>query len=143
MSLNYFLDFFRTGNVFDLSHFLAQILGVWLIVLSLYTFIKHDHLRAALEEVEHSPSTQLTWALATFFMGLLTILIHQVWVWDWPVAITIIGWVLTIVGVLRLFFPDNFFKQSLRIFEGPLSYVSASFWLVIGVFLSWWGFHHP
>lgn len=143
MAFDAFLNFFKVGNPIAISHFLAQFIGSLLIILSIYTFFKHEHFRAALEEVEESAALQFSWAYWFVFWGLFLIIVHQFWVWDWPVLITIIGWFLFIAGLLRLFFPETLFKRVLQILEGSTSYVTAAIWLIVGLLLAWWGFHAP
>ena len=140
MAFDAFMNFFRGADL-GLSHFLAQFIGIFLIILSLYVFFKHEHFREVLEEVEKSSARQFNWATGFIFWGLLLILVHQHWVWNWPVLITIIGWFLFILGLARLFFPETIFKPQLRLFEGSVSYYAASIWLVVGVILTLWGFH--
>lgn len=38
--------------------------------------------------------------------GFYIIRIHNIWVRSWPVFITLSGWFFTILGVMRMFFPE-------------------------------------
>jgi hypothetical protein len=38
--------------------------------------------------------------------GFYIIRVHNIWVRSWPVLITLSGWFFTILGVLRMFFPE-------------------------------------
>jgi len=37
--------------------------------------------------------------------GLVILLGHNIWAWDWPVVVTIAGWGMTIKATLYLIFP--------------------------------------
>ena len=39
--------------------------------------------------------------------GLAVVLTHNVWVADWPVLITILGWLTAIAGAFRLLAPQD------------------------------------
>ncbi len=39
--------------------------------------------------------------------GLLLISVHNVWVQDWPVIITLVGWILFLKGSWFMLFPDK------------------------------------
>jgi len=73
-------------------------------------------------------------------VGLLIVVDHNVWVPDWPVLITIIGWILILQGLMRLFVPDAFIKMS-KDMQGHVVYTLMC-WirLVVGVCLIWAGF---
>lgn len=94
-----------------LSHFLAKIIGIVFIVLSLGIF-KNQRLFISLVKkfLENSVLMYMTgfWDL---LLGLLIVLSHNVWVKDWPVIITIFGWIFVIRGVLRIIFPEYVLKS--------------------------------
>ena len=41
-----------------------------------------------------------------FVAGLAIIRAHNLWVWQWPVAVTLTGWLLAGLGLFRLFAPE-------------------------------------
>jgi hypothetical protein len=38
--------------------------------------------------------------------GFYIIRVHNLWIKDWPVFITLSGWFFTVLGVMRMFFPE-------------------------------------
>ena len=42
--------------------------------------------------------------------GLAVVLSHNVWVLNWPLIITLLGWIAVISGALRIFAPDRAIK---------------------------------
>ena len=50
----------------------------------------------------------------TLLLGLVTITLHNIWVADWRVAITILGWVTLLKGITKIAFPEHIHKQSQR-----------------------------
>jgi len=73
-------------------------------------------------------------------VGLLIVVHHNVWTPDWPVLVTIIGWILLLQGLMRLFVPDAFIKMA-RDMQAKLVYTLGC-WvrLFIGIYLIWAGF---
>ena len=41
-------------------------------------------------------------------IGLLIVVSHNIWVAEWPVVVTIVGWVVLLQALMRIFFPDAF-----------------------------------
>lgn len=53
----------------------------------------------------------------TFLLGLMTVVAHNVWVWDWRVAITILGWTTLLKGIEKIAWPDRVHKKA-QMFKG-------------------------
>lgn len=52
----------------------------------------------------------------TFLLGLVTVILHSMWVSDWRLAITILGWVTLFKGATKIGFPDFIHKRA-QLFE--------------------------
>ncbi len=74
----------------------------------------------------------------TLLMGLVTVILHNIWVADWRVAITIVGWSTLIKGIMKIGFPEHIHKQAQRFKAKQL--VSASFLVILGSWLFWMSF---
>jgi len=74
----------------------------------------------------------------TFLMGLVTVILHNVWVWDWPLVITILGWSTLLKGIFKIGFPEMIHKQA-QSFK-KRQWLSAVFLLILGAWLLWMGF---
>lgn len=53
----------------------------------------------------------------TFLLGLVTVTLHNIWVTDWKVAVTILGWVTLLKGIEKITFPDHVNKKA-QVFNG-------------------------
>lgn len=73
----------------------------------------------------------------TFLLGLVTVVLHSVWVADWRVAITILGWVTLIKGVLKIGFPGHVRNQA-QMFKN-YQWLSGSAIFLLGAWLFWAG----
>ena len=73
----------------------------------------------------------------TLLMGLVTAILHNVWVLDWRIAITILGWSTLIKGIMKIGFPEQIHKQAQRFKKKQL--LSATFLFLLGVWLLWMG----
>lgn len=71
----------------------------------------------------------------TMLMGLVTVILHNVWVASWPIVITIMGWSTLIKGVMKIGFPETIHKQAQRFKKKQ--YVSAGFLILLGAWLFW------
>ena len=63
--------------------------------------------------------------------GLAVVLSHNVWVLNWPLIITLLGWIAVISGALRIFAPDRAIKIGKKaIMRREYTTAAAAFWLV-------------
>ena len=74
----------------------------------------------------------------SLLMGLVTVILHNVWIAGWEVAITILGWSTVIKGILKIGFPELIHKQAQRFKKKQ--WLSALFLIVVGVWLFWMSF---
>lgn len=76
----------------------------------------------------------------TFLLGLATVVAHNLWVADWRVAVTILGWITLLKGMEKIAFPDRINKKA-QLFKG-----GQIFWgfviFLIGAVYFWMSFKY-
>jgi len=97
----------------ELTIFFAKFWG-WLLVIlgAIFLFRKKAVLEELLRLVQDKGFTLLSGYLA-LTLGLFTVILHNVWVADWRVVITILGWLSLLKGVVRIGFPEIAQKSAL------------------------------
>jgi len=74
----------------------------------------------------------------SLLMGLVTVILHNVWVWEWPLAITVLGWGTLIKGITKVGFPQVIHQRAQRFRKNQ--WVSATFLMLAGAWLLWMSF---
>jgi len=123
-----------------LSLFLAQVIGLYLFLTALAMLVhQHRFKKTNTDLLNNQLLITLTGGIL-LILGLLIVVDHNVWVPDWPVLITIIGWIMLLTGLMRLFVPDAYVKMS-KDMQGKLVYTLGC-WvrLFVGIYLIWAGF---
>jgi len=87
------------------SIFLAKAWGIYLVITCLAFLINRKNLERLIKEIEDEGFLMLSGFIA-LLIGIVTVLLHNIWVADWRVIITIFGWLALIKGALRLFWPQ-------------------------------------
>ena len=87
------------------SIFIAKLIGPVLVVAGLTGALNTQLLREVGREFLASPALLFIAGIIALLGGLAVVNTHNIWVADWPVIITIIGWVALVAGVLRIGFP--------------------------------------
>jgi hypothetical protein len=70
-----------------------------------------------------------------FVTGLAIVRAHNQWTWQWPVLVTLTGWVALAGGLYRMFAP-----QAGRAPESAAMYVGLALLGVMGAFLTFKGY---
>jgi hypothetical protein len=122
-------------NTPDLSHFFAQLYGYFYIIFGAL-FIITRQLGKTIEMTDDK-SFVISTGYHTFFLGLITVILHNLWVADWRVAITILGWSTLIKGIRKIGFPEQIHKQAQAFSKHQVA--STVFMIILGIWLAWEG----
>jgi len=117
----------------DISVFLARFLGGFFIIFGLL-FIVAKTLGRVIEMTEDK-SFVISTGYISLLMGLATVVLHNVWVPDWRVVITILGWSTLIKGILKIGFPE-FINAQAQKFKSQQT-LEAILLLLLGGWLFW------
>ncbi|MDE2303712.1 MAG: hypothetical protein KGK11_14275 [Sphingomonadales bacterium] len=121
------------------SKLIAGLLGPLLVLSGVMVLANLDLLPRLVEDFRTTPTLVVLAGYLTFIPGLAIVRFHNRWCAGWPVLVTISGWVLTIVGVLRVVLayrlvdPATDIVQQLWPAMGPLAMLEVA----LGVFLSY------
>ena len=97
----------------SLTIFLGQIFGLYLFITSLVMLIQHKFIKKVMAEIVKSASTLFLIGIMTLILGIICVIIHNIWVPGWEIIITIIAWLIFLKGLFLLFLPktaDNCIK---------------------------------
>jgi uncharacterized membrane protein len=73
--------------------------------------------------------------------GMAVLLAHNVWVAEWRVLITLLGWIAAIAGALRIVMPQGTESVGRRILKHPQGLtIAAVIWLALGAVLCFFGY---
>ncbi|MBW2978366.1 hypothetical protein KY331_05975 [Candidatus Woesearchaeota archaeon] len=120
----------------EISIFFARLWGSFFVIFGLL-FIITKQLGKTIEMTDDKAFVIST-GYITMLMGLVTVILHNVWVWSWEVAITILGWSTLIKGITKIGWPEQIRKQAQRFKKKQL--VSAFFLIILGIWLFWMSF---
>jgi hypothetical protein len=117
----------------DISIFLARFWGSLFLILGLSS-VGAKFLGRVIQYTEDKTITVST-GYITFLLGLATVVAHNLWVADWRVAVTILGWITLLKGMEKIAFPDRVNKKA-QMFKGKQALWGLVIFL-IGAFYFW------
>lgn len=99
----------------EITIFLARFWGSLFMILGAMS-VGAKLLGRIIEYTEDKTITIAT-GYITFLLGLVTVVSHNIWVADWRVAVTILGWTTLLKGIEKIGFPDRINKKA-QMFKG-------------------------
>src|SRR5687768_8622172 len=116
------------------SLFLAKLIGPVFVAVGIGLLVNAAAYRAMAEEALRSKALIYISGLITMTAGIAVLLVHNVWTPNWRVIITILGWLATIGGALRIVWPQQSEAIGRWFIARPASMtIAAVVWLAIGV----------
>jgi uncharacterized protein YjeT (DUF2065 family) len=129
------------GLPMETSFFLAKLIGPVLIVIGLGLLVKQTDFREMATDFLASRAMIFLSGLLTLVAGLAIVLAHNVWEFDWPVIITILGWLSVGGGVFRILFPDSVQSMGKSMLSKPtMMTVSGAIQILLGLWLCYIGY---
>ncbi len=127
----------------DVSIFLAKVIGLYFVIVSLLLLLNPERFRLFSEKFLENEIQIFSTALFTLILGILMVVSHNVWVYDWRVFVTVIGWITLIKGILLLLSPSFFFGWAPKFYNRVNLRFFGVLYLLIGFFFCWKGFNPP
>jgi hypothetical protein len=120
----------------EVSIFLGRALGVYLLIISLSMLLNHRVFFRTFQEWNEHPSTITLTAFISIILGILMVLVHNVWTPDWRIIITLLAWLKLIKGSVRLNFPFAVPRTMEYFHQHKIAYFSlAVVCLIVALFL--------
>jgi hypothetical protein len=125
----------------ETSIFIARLLGPPLLLAGLSLIAHQSFYRSVAENVRNAPALLYMIGMLRLLAGLAIVLVHNVWVADWRVLITLIGWIALVRGVLILAAPEAVIGMTRSFLEreGMLALLAAVA-IVLGGALCFFGY---
>jgi len=120
----------------EISIFLARFWGSLFMILGFST-IAVGFLGKVIKYTDDRTITIST-GYITFLLGLATVVAHNLWVADWRVAITILGWITLFKGIEKIGFSNRVNKKA-QMFK-KLQWLWGLIIFLIGAWFFWMSF---
>lgn len=123
-----------------MSIILAKIIGLYFIAMGIAFLSNPARLRRMYPQIMNDENFLLLGGMFALLFGAFIVSVHNIWVWEWPVIITILGWWSLIKGFVLLINPASvkffsFFQERSNLFYRSISL----FYLILGLFLAYKG----
>ena len=125
----------------DNSILLAKFIGPYIMVIAIGLLFNLKVYQKIIEDFFKNVALIYVTGLITFVAGLAIVILHNLWVLDWRIIITLLGWNVFIKGIWLIVSPDTSAKIAASFAKNnKLVIVSWIIMLVVGIFLTTKGY---
>ncbi len=125
----------------DISKFLSKVLGLYLVIVTTAMFVNMQQFIINVTNLVNDKPLMLVTAFFTLILGLLMVVSHNIWQWNWRVLITLFAWIALLKGASILVYPQ-FIDSATQAFlqNTTAAYVAACIDFALGILLCYFGF---
>jgi hypothetical protein len=121
----------------DRSSFLARLIGPTFVVIALGMLINLGIYERMIAEALRPGILLYLSGLLSLLAGLAIINLHNTWHMDWRVIITVLGWLMTIGGIIRIVAPQITISIGSTVYSGRAPTIVVALIVgALGAFLS-------
>lgn len=121
----------------EVTIFLARFWGSLFMILGLSSVFAR--LLGRIIKYTDDKTITISTGYITFLLGLATVVAHNIWVADWRVTVTILGWVTLFKGIEKIALPERVNKKA-QMFK-KYSWFWGLVIFLIGAWFFWMSFY--
>ena len=123
------------------SIYIAKLMGPVIGVAGLGFLVNRRAFQEMVSDFLESTGIIVMSGMLALVMGLAIVNAHNIWVADWPVIITVFGWLAVIGGVMRITMTDTV-RSIARAMLGYTHFITAEaiILILLGAYLSYVGY---
>ena len=120
----------------EISLILGKVIGLYMVIVAISMLARQGSWMKLVKQARKNESFVRLIALFELLLGLLIVIVHNIWVQGWEVAITIVGWLMLIEGAMYLLLPHETIEKKISAFNKPGWYTIVGIVaLVVGLYL--------
>jgi len=125
------------------SIFIARLLGPIIAIVGIALLVKAEHFKVILKQFIHSPVPMYLAGFFGLLGGIAVLLVHNLWMADWRIVITLIGWLTTVRAIVVIFWPQWIAASGNWLLARPRVFMGAGIVdVLLGLFLCDGGYLH-
>jgi len=125
----------------DISLFLAQVFGIYFVVMGLALVLRGEAIQQTIGEFVSNRALKFFAGIFVLILGILLILTHNIWDGTWRVLITIFAWLTFLKGIFYLLLPVGFFAGLAKVMNRKSWFMGGGLIaILIGAYLLFIGF---
>jgi hypothetical protein len=125
----------------NISKFLSKALGIYLLIVSVAMFINMQQFAIQINYLVNDKALMFVVGFFTLILGILMVISHNIWQWNWRVIITLVAWLTLLEGTILITYPQLINQITIPFIDNAAYvYSGAGFDFILGLVLTYYGF---
>lgn len=124
------------------SYIIAQVIGLYMVIMSVIMMARASYFREVISNLHAKDPAIMVFSSFGLMLGILLVCIHNHWVWEPQLLVTIISWIIFLKSLFWLVFSDGMLKMIQKRYAGASYYVISVIVLIYGILLLTRGYYH-
>ena len=125
------------------SVFLAKWLGPYCLIVAMGFLLNQQFYLKMIQDFVRNSALMYLGGVFALLLGLLLVLVNNVWTRDGGILVTALGWLTLLKGVWIIVFPGSVVKVTEYHFKNPSMFViRLIILLLLGVIITYYGYSH-
>ena len=134
-------DLFLRSRQMDTSRFLSKVIGIYLLIISVAIMTSLSQFTYYVSELVLDNPLMFVTGFFTLILGIIMVVSHNLWQWNWRIIITLLAWLTLIKGASIIFYPHVIdVLTTLFLQNVTFAYSAVGFDFVLGILLCYCGF---
>lgn len=125
---------------YSLSIFFGKFFGVYLLIMFLLFLFRKEEAHAVVKKITEDEGLLAVTGMVNLLVGVAVVVVHTIFVSDWRVLVTLLGYFMILRGVMRIAFQKNSKELLGKMVKGTNGVVTMAVILVVGLILVYYGF---
>lgn len=127
----------------DISKFLSKAIGLYLVILSIVMLANMPQFIHSVITLINNAPLMFVAGFCTFIIGILMVVSHNLWQWNWRLIITLFAWMILLKGISLLLYPQFIDKAAALFVQNMnIAYAAAVFNVALGLMFCYFGWSH-
>lgn len=123
------------------SFLLSQLFGLYFVIISIVFLSRADYYKKLIAKVKAPDIAVMMHSALCLFLSIVLVVVHNIWVLQPRVLVTILCWLFLIRSVCWLVAPEFMLERIKKIWAGKTHYYLSVFFLFFGMYLMTRGFY--
>lgn len=123
------------------SFIVGQVLGLYMLIMAIVMLSRANYYKDLIQRITLDDLSLWIGSSFSLLLGIFLVVIHNVWVLEPRVLVTIIAWLILIKAILWLALPEKMLEYSQKVYDGAGYYIIAVLMAIVGILILTRGFY--
>lgn len=125
----------------EFSKKLGKVVGLYMLIIGIAILWHMDEFKQVVQSIMQDKPLMLVTGFVTLILGLIMVVSHNIWQWNWRLINTLAGWIVLLKGVGLILYPHLMDQLTVAFLKNStIGYSAAVVDILLGSVLCYYSF---